>query len=369
MKTAESAVPRVEVRDPRRPPVPLIVVGAGHVGSALLDRLRSHLPGGLRLAAVANSSRMVLCEDDALVGQWADRLADSGRSTCLDSLLEWATDGDRAIMVDLTASRAVAERHAEWLSNGIHVVTANKWAAAADQEEYERLRHAESTGGANYWDATTVGAGLPVLATIKQLRRAGERILGVCGLFSGTLTYLMQGIQQGAGFADRLGEAHRAGLTEPDPRLDLSGRDVARKLVITARAAGLKINPADIDVQNLVPAELAGVGVSRFLDARRTLDNHWQALAGGDGSGTGCPRYVGEFDESGRARVGLRWLAPDHPLANVGPTDNVFEIRSDSYRDTPVIIRGPGAGTHVTALRVLVDILGAYRALTDRVTR
>lgn len=369
MKAAEHAVTRSQAHDTRPRPVPLIVVGAGNVGSALLTRLKSGLPAGLRLAAVANSSRMVLREDDALVGQWASRLADSDRSTCLDSLLEQAADGGRAIVADLTASRAVARRHAEWLSNGIHVVTANKWAAAADLEEYERLRYAESAGGAGYWDTTTVGAGLPVLATIKQLRHAGERILGVSGLFSGTLTYLMQGIQHGAGFADRLAEAYRAGLTEPDPRLDLSGRDVARKLVITARAAGLKINLADIDVQDLVPGGLTGIGVTRFLDARRTLDEHWRALAEQHGPGAGCPRYVGEFDETGRARVGLRWLASDHPLANVGPTDNVFEIRSDSYRDTPVVIRGPGAGTQVTALRVLVDILGAYRTLTGRTTR
>jgi len=165
----------------------------------------------------------------------------------------------------------------------------------------------------------------------------------------------MQGLGNGRGLADCLREAYEQGLTEPDPRLDLSGLDVARKLVITARAAGFELSIEDVAIESLVPATLLDCSVQRFLEqGGPSLDAHWAAIQAG--AGHGLPRYVGQVDCQGRASVGIQWLPASHPFVGVGATDNIFEIRSDSYQTTPLIVRGPGAGSRVTAVQVLADI-------------
>ncbi len=255
--------------------------------------------------------------------------------------------------MDLTASPEVAARHAQWLRAGLEVVTANKWAVAAGEEAYQRLRAASEVSA--YRHATTVGAGLPLLETIQRLRASGERILSVSGLFSGTLSYLTQALATGRPFSEALSEAQQQGLTEPDPRLDLSGLDVARKLIITARAAGHSIDPKQVAVESLYPETLADWPLADFLDrAGPELDAYWQAHPACKQQGV--PRYVATVDGEGRAQVGIRCLPADHPFVAIGPTDNIFQIRTDSYDDTPIIIRGPGAGARVTATQVLADI-------------
>ena len=340
------------------PPVvrPFAIIGTGNVGGALLARLRRTLPPGLALHALANSRRMRL-STAPLPPDPAILESPDSEATQLDRLTAHLRQlGPGAAILDLTASETVAARHADWLAAGLSVVTANKWAAAGSPANYQRLVEAGRDSGTIYGDATTVGAGLPVLESLRRLVAAGDRIHAVSGLFSGTLTSVMHGLGDGHKLSDCVRRAHAQGLTEPDPRLDLSGIDVARKLVITARAAGHQPDPAHINIENLVPPELSDLSLEHFFDRLDELDSHWQTLSHNAPAGH-VPRYVGEFDRHGDIRVGLQWLKPDHPLVNVGETDNIFHIRSDCYDDTPLIIRGPGAGADVTALQVLVDLL------------
>lgn len=338
------------------PTRPIAIIGTGNVGGALLARLRRATPPGLALHALANSRRMRLSAT-ALPPERDTLDSPDSETTQLDRLAEHLLErGPGAAIVDLTASESVAARHADWLAAGLSVITANKWAAAGAPGDYRRLVEASRDSGVVYGDATTVGAGLPVLESLRRLIAAGDRIHTVSGLFSGTLTSVMHGLANGRSLSDCVRQAHALGLTEPDPRLDLSGIDVARKLVITARAAGHQPDPAGITVENLVPAALSDLPLEQFFEQLDALDTHWQTLSH-DAPAGHVPRYVGEFDRHGHIRVGLQWLKPDHPLVNVGETDNIFHIRSDCYDTTPLIIRGPGAGADITALQVLVDLL------------
>lgn len=336
---------------------PVGVVGTGNVGGDLLNLLAERRPAGLALCGIANSRHMLLSPHGLDPEGIADRLVRHGEATDLSRLADHLTGlGPDAVIVDLTASTEVAARHVEWLQAGLTVVTANKWAASGTRAVHEQLRAV--AGGRAYRHATTVGAGLPLLDSLHRLRAAGDRVYRVAGLFSGTLTYLMHGLAEGRAFSECLGEAHARGLTEPDPRLDLSGLDVARKLVISARAAGWDLALEQVDIESLVPAEVEALDREAFLaSAGPELDAAWQRRLSRDARPRCVPRYVGEVDEYGMARVGIRWLPADHPFVNVGATDNVFEIRSDSYDTTPMIIRGPGAGARVTAVQVLSDVL------------
>ncbi|MCP1727788.1 aspartokinase/homoserine dehydrogenase 1 [Natronospira proteinivora] len=335
---------------------PLVVIGSGNVGGELLQLLDDRRPGSVSLLGLANSRTMLWNELGLSLDGIRQQLAESDQASCLDELASRLLDqGPQGVIVDLTASREVADRHAGWIQAGLDVVTANKWAAAGEAQGYQALLGAEEAGVGRYRHATTVGAGLPLLDSLQRLRSAGESIVSVSGLFSGTLSYLMQGLQSGRGLAKSLWAAHEQGLTEPDPRLDLSGLDVARKLVITARAAGFELSLEDVRIESLVPPSLIDCDLSTFFaQGSEPLDSHWAGIQ--SKAEAGIPRYVGQVDNQGQASVGIQWLPTAHPFVGVGATDNIFEIRSDSYRDTPLIIRGPGAGSRVTAVQVLADI-------------
>lgn len=337
---------------------PVGIVGTGNVGGTVLELLAERDREELYLHALANSRRMFLPRRALLADGIRKRLDAAGRSTDLEAFAGHLADcGPEPVVVDLTASPEVAERHRRWLEQGLSVVTANKWAAAGEARTYRNLVNAAERAGTRYRHATTVGAGLPVIDSLYRLRGAGDKVLAVAGLFSGTLTYLMHAVADGRKLSTALLEARERGLTEPDPRLDLAGTDVARKLVIVARAAGFELELSDVEVESLVPPELEAVEPDDFFAGIERLDSHWTTLAGRQAGAGLLPRYVGELDARGTARVGVRWVADDDPLAHVGETDNIFEIRTRSYRDTPMIIRGPGAGARVTAVQVLSDVV------------
>lgn len=262
------------------------------------------------------------------------------------------------IIVDATASEAVAGKHAHWLARGVHAVTANKLGVGADRERAQAIRAACEAGRARYGDSATVGAGLPLLRSIRELVRGGDRIHRVEGVLSGSLAWLFDHYDGMRPFSGFVREAKAAGYTEPDPRIDLSGEDVRRKLLILARAAGLPLQARDVRVESLVPASLAALppaeidaGLGR-LDA--SLGEHFhKAQAKGEKL-----RFLGRFDGDGSASVGLQSLPADHPLCGGSGTDNRVAIFSDRYDAQPLVIQGPGAGAEVTAAALLDDVLG-----------
>jgi homoserine dehydrogenase len=265
-------------------------------------------------------------------------------------------------MVDATASALLATDHPEWLARGYHVATANKAAAGGDLPTWRALQTALGTG-VRYGDAATVGAGLPVLSTLRRLRSCGDRLLTLEGVLSGSLSYLFNHYDGSRPFSGLLREAHALGYTEPDPRLDLSGQDVARKLLILARHAGFALGSDELDVQSLVPEPLRRLSAAAFLDrladgALEELDaplaaRHAQARSRGK-----VLRFLARLDRHGRARAGLVEVDAAHPAARLGGTDNLFALTTTCYRSRPLVIQGPGAGPQVTAQALLGDVLG-----------
>jgi aspartokinase/homoserine dehydrogenase 1 len=262
------------------------------------------------------------------------------------------------VIVDCSASFEVAKNYPRWLASGIHVVTPNKKANSADLCFYQKLRQALRDGGSHYLYEATVGAGLPIIQTLRDLRETGDEIRRIEGMLSGTLSYLFSAWDGRVPFSVVVREAKASGYTEPDPRDDLSGMDVARKLIILGREMGLRLELHDIELTGLVPPELADCDVQTFLDRLPELDGPMIArLEAARGRGR-VLRYVGALDAgTGRASVGLEEFEGTHPFANINPTDNVVRFVTSRYDRNPLVVQGPGAGPAVTAGGVFADLL------------
>jgi aspartokinase/homoserine dehydrogenase 1 len=336
----------------------LVLLGTGVVGGAFLGLLNTPAATRLRLLGVANSRRQQtdpLCLAERGL---RERLQAQGETRDDDALLAVlaASAVSRKVIVDATASARLAAQHTEWLARGFAVVTANKSLAGGALTGWRALQAATEAGG-YYGDAATVGAGLPVLSTLRRLRDCGDRLLRLDGVFSGSLSYLFNHYDGSRPFSALLSEARRLGYTEPDPRADLSGEDVARKLLILARAAGFALAPDAVAVESLVPEPLRQLDTAQFLQRLDELDAVLatrQAEAAARGK---VLRYLAQLDQQGRARVGLVELAPGHPAARLQGTDNQFALTTTRYCDQPLVIQGPGAGPQVTAQALLGDVL------------
>ena len=351
----------------RRNRVHVVLIGTGTVGRRLLAFLAEHAPIllrehriHLRLVGITNSRRMVWDPEGIAPETALDRLDASETPADLDDLdRQLAASGmERRLVVDATASEAVARRYVGWLDSDVGVVTPNKRANTLDMAYYRRLREAADRREVSYRYETTVMAGLPVVFTVRDLLRSGDRIERIEGVFSGTLAYLFNRLAAGAAFSEAVRDAKAQGLTEPDPRDDLTGEDVARKLLILARESGRDVERADVTVESLVPAALADVTVEQFMDALPTLDDTWrQRVADAEAQG-GRLAFVGSIDGDG-LRVSAQVVGLDSPFAASRGTDNVILIRSARYHDTPLVVQGPGAGPDVTAAGLLADLVNA----------
>jgi aspartokinase/homoserine dehydrogenase 1 len=350
------------------------VIGPGKVGVALLEQLREAMPRlrreanlDLRVRALANSRSMWLDE----LGQPCDWRA-ALQST--DQACDLARVGEHvrtehlphAIIVDCSASDAVAAHYADWLAAGIHVITPNKQAGAGPLARYRSIRAASAASGTRFRYEATVGAGLPVIQTLRDLLDTGDELRSVEGIFSGTLAWLFNRYDGQQAFSELVHEAHSLGYTEPDPRDDLSGTDVARKLVILAREAGLDLSLEQVQVESLVPAGLVDCPredfLARLAEADRAMrERHARASAGGM-----VLRYVARLKLSAdgpSASVGLVELPREHAFAHLRLTDNVVQFCTRRYADNPLVVQGPGAGPEVTAAGVFADLLRVAASL------
>jgi homoserine dehydrogenase len=368
--------------------LPIILFGVGGVGRALLRQILEHrsfhaIQYGLALCvlAVCDSDGAVVepsagLDDDQLreiiahkeAGQRLAHHPLGGDQGDLSSIVDIAGRSG-AVVVDCTASDATVDALLFALGRRYKVVLANKRPLTTDQEVYDRLTAAGGTMGAKEgnsagpvrhlgrcrWE-TTVGAGLPVIVTLNRLVASGDEIRRITGTFSGTLGYVMTGLQEGRPFSEVVREAHRLGYTEPDPRDDLGGVDVARKALILARGLGWNVDMADVAVTGLYPAHMSGLSVAGFLEALPALDAEYSAQAQNAAAEGKVLRYAATVAD-GQCRVGPTVVDAGGPLGRLRGTDNLVEFHTGWYQPTPLVVQGRGAGTDATAAGVLSDII------------
>jgi len=350
------------------------LVGCGTVGSAFLDQVEKQLSRlardfdlDLRIRGIARSKRMLLQDRRIDLASWRQAVADSDTPLDLDAFTNHVQCDHlpHAVIVDCTADQAVAERYTEWLRRGIHVITPNKKAFSGSYAYYQSLAASARQGRSHYFYETTVCAALPVVGALRELVDTGDRVRSVQGILSGTLAYLFNVYDGSVPFSEILVAARDSGYTEPDPRDDLSGMDVARKLTILAREMGLGLEIGGFPVQNLVAEELRGLDVDAFLAQLPRYDDEMLALYRKAEQEGRKLRYVAKLDASGDASVGIEAVAADHPFSHISATDNIVQFVTDRYCDNPFVIQGPGAGPDVTAAGVFADLLKLARYLGD----
>lgn len=346
--------------------VHLFMVGVGLIGSTLIRQIDAQMPFlrekrnlEIRIAGLANSRKMAFDENGVDLAAW-DKALDAGDNFTMPRFLEKmkALNLPNAIFIDNTASEEIAGFYEQILDASISVSTPNKVAASSSWLQYRRLKQIADKRGVLWRYETNVGAGLPIITTLNDLIHSGDRILKIEGVLSGTLSYIFNHFKAGTKFSDIVREAKRRGLTEPDPREDLSGADVRRKLLILARESGLPLEMNDIQVENILPESCLSVRtVEEFFGELEKHDSHFEALRARAEAGGNALRFVAKL-EGHQASVTLQAYDTRHPFYFLSGSDNMVVFTTERYRERPLVVRGPGAGAEVTAAGVFAELIG-----------
>jgi aspartokinase/homoserine dehydrogenase 1 len=347
--------------------VNLFVVGTGNVGAKLLGQLKQqvqylekHLKLHVTVVGLSNSRRMLLHEEGIDLGKWKEELDAKGSVANLGSFVEQIISRNlrNSIFVDITANEQVASVYDQLLRKSISVVACNKIAASSPYVNYKKLKDLAGEFNCQFLFETNVGAGLPVIATLNDLIRSGDRVRKIEAVLSGTLNFVFNNYDGTRKFADVVKQAQEEGYTEPDPRLDLSGTDVMRKIMILAREAGERIEMDDISNNSFMPPSCMKGSVDDFYKEMAKEESHFKALYDeANAKGTKL-KFVASFNE-GKAAVGLQHIDPKHDLYHLYGKDNVVLFFTDRYSEQPMVVKGAGAGAEVTASGVFADILRA----------
>lgn len=347
------------------PSIDVFLVGCGVIGGELLDqfhRQKAFLAARqvrLSVYGIANSRQLLLDADGIDLAGWKTAMAGNAQPFTREALIAFVQDNHltNPVLIDCTSAQAIADQYVDYLAAGFHVVTPNKKANTGAMDYYRALRGTAQTHRRRFLYETTVGAGLPVIDTLQGLFNAGDELLSFEGILSGTLSYVFGLLEQGLPLSEVTAQAKALGYTESDPREDLSGMDVARKLLVIAREAGLALELTDIEIEPVLPAGFAeGLDVPAFMAALPQLDAVFaervrQARDRGE-----VLRYIGEISE-GRCKVAIKAIALGHPLAKVKDGENALAIQTRYYQPIPFVLRGYGAGARVTAAGVFSDLM------------
>lgn len=353
-----------------QPDIQLIVAGTGNVGAEFFNLLPNHQQQAagkarLQVATVFNSKQMLL-EPVHESFNLQDALQHSKPLQSSELLAHIQQLQEPKVFIDLTPSQQLAECYPEFVAAGCHIISANKQGVTLPHEQYNAIVQQFAAEGLHWLSNTTVGAGLPVQRTLQELQSGGDRIRRVSGIFSGTLSWLLCKYDGSHAFSDHLLEAKALGYTEPDPREDLSGRDVQRKLLVLARELGLTMDLSDIKLEPLLPELLAGRSWDEFWQQRAEFDALMLNTLQLANQQHRQLRYIGELmitNDGVSAEVKLVAVPASDPLAGIQPCDNIFVIESDWYQETALVIQGPGAGRTVTAGGVHADLASLIRKL------
>lgn len=347
------------------------LIGPGTVGKSLLAQLQ-HTIGELNASSqinlcvrgIMNSQKMLLTDAPIDLQHWQDAFNEHAIETNMEQFISHiaASSMPHAAIIDCTANKSIANQYCEFMEKGLHVITPNKHANADDLAYYKKLKKLAKLTNYYFYEAT-VCAGLPVISTLQDLIRTGDKIHEIEGVVSGTLSFIFNEMGKGALFSSAVIEAKNRGFTEPDPREDLSGMDVARKLVGLAREIGHDVSLDDVAVYNLVPLELRTCSLADFLANLSCYDHTMNHLLAETKSKNQRLHYVGTISHDGKLEVAMKCLPGSHPFSRLESTDNMMIFRTRRYQERPLIIQGPGAGAEVTAAGIFSDLLRLASAL------
>lgn len=349
--------------------VNLFILGPGNVGGKLLGQLaqqqeylREKLSLDLRVVAIANSRHCLVSDEGGLdLRTWPEDL-DKAPKLALNELTQLIINKNlrNSIFVDVTANPAAAEQYAPLLAKSVAVVACNKIAASGTYASYRQLKQLAQDFNTKYLFETNVGAALPVIGTLGDLTRSGDVVRRMQAVLSGTLNFVFNNYDGSRPFAEVVRQAQAEGYTEPDPRLDLNGSDVARKILILAREAGQQLEMSDVANESFLPASCLEGDVAAFYEQLAVHEPHFRALYDAAASQGKRLKFVAQYAD-GQASVGLQQIAPGHDLYELRGKDNLVLFYTDRYPEQPLVVKGAGAGAEVTASGVFADIIRAAR--------
>jgi aspartokinase/homoserine dehydrogenase 1 len=344
----------------------LFLAGVGNVGGTLIKQISEQYESlkkehglRIRIIGIANSKKMLFDENYVDFNQWKELLESKGEPLDMEKFIEKikALNLRNSIFVDNTASEEVAAVYEKLLNNSVSVVASNKIASSGSYDTYRKLNRLALKMRKKYLYETNVGAGLPILKTIQDMIKSGDKIFKVKAVLSGSLNFIFNHFKEGVAFSEVVKQAIAEGFTEPDPRIDLSGKDVMRKIVILSRESGYPVEPEEVAIDPFMPEALMELpSVDAFLEALPRYDDHFEELRQKAEKQGKKLRYVAEM-ENGRAKTGLQMTGPDEPYYRLDGKDNIVMIYSSRYNEQPLVIKGAGAGAEVTASGVFADII------------
>ncbi len=349
-----------------------LVGPTGLIGKTLLKQisnqfeyLKKEKSIQINVTGIINSKKMLIDSNGIDLENWQSLLDESGEKSDLENYTNKIIDLNfaNAVFVDCSASKHVVEFYEKLLKKSISIVTPNKIANTLSQEKYVRLRELAKKSNARFMYETNVGAGLPVIGVLQSLMNSGDKILKIEAVLSGTLSFIFNTYKGDLKFSDVVLDAKEKGYTEPDPRDDLSGLDVARKALILSRDSGAQMELTDIIVENLVPENLREVDVKTFLERLPEVDASYESIKKEAESKGNVLRYMAVI-ENGTAKIELKQVDNKHPFYNLSGSDNMIVFTTERYKNNPLVIKGPGAGAEVTAAGVFAEIIsiGNYMA-------
>lgn len=341
-------------------------LGTGNIGSTLFQQLQQHSKflkqnNGIqvKVAGIGNTRKMIFDADGLSLDTWKSTLEASEETADLNSFIHRmkAMNLPNCVFVDNTASPQPIAYYEEIFRSNISIVTCNKIGNSGSYKQYESFRDAARIHGVDFYYETNVGAGLPIIRTLKDLMLSGDRIIRIEAVLSGTISYIFNNFKGDTAFYEVVKTAQEKGLTEPDPRDDLRGTDFMRKMLILARDAGYQLEAKDVEIENILPQScLDAQSVPDFYTALKSSETYFNNLKKQAGDNGKVLRYIGQL-ENGKAAISLQMVDENHPFFMLSGSDNIISFTTERYKDRPLVVKGPGAGAEVTAAGVFADLV------------